>query len=52
MGPFLVEQVRTGTEIETKEMLKVALDKFGNMDVKAIYTMETYTEVINEGNYS
>jgi len=47
MGSFFVVQVQTGSEIESKEMLKVILDRAGNNDVKAIYAMETYTEVIN-----
>lgn len=50
MGSFFVVQVRTGSELEAKEMLKTVLDRAGNYDVRAIYAMETYTEVINVAN--
>lgn len=50
MGSFFVVQVRTGSELEAKEMLKAVLDRASNYDVRAIYAMETYTEVINVAN--
>ncbi|OEC01253.1 hypothetical protein GY31_13160 [Lysinibacillus sphaericus] len=48
MGSFFVVQVKTGAEVETKEMLKIVLDRLNNEEVKAIYAMETYTEVMKE----
>ncbi|MFC5591711.1 transcription termination/antitermination NusG family protein [Sporosarcina soli] len=49
---FFVIQVRTGAEIEAKEMLKNVLLRSGDLMVKAIYAMETFTEIIREDNTS
>ena len=46
---FFVVQVRTGAEIEAKEMLKTVLLRSGDSMVKAIYAMETFTEIIRDG---
>lgn len=50
MGSFFVVQVHTGYEIEAKEMLKVVLNKTNNTNVKAIYAMETFTEVVKNND--
>ncbi|MFS0574959.1 transcription termination/antitermination NusG family protein [Sporosarcina sp. 179-K 3D1 HS] len=49
---FFVVQVRTGVEIEAKEMLKTFLHRSGDSMVKAIYAMETFTEIIREDHTS
>lgn len=49
---YFVIQVRTGAEIEVKEILKTVLLRSGDSMVKAIYAMETYTEIIREDNTS
>ena len=43
---YFVIQVRSGKEIEAKEMLKSVLLKFGDSMVKTIYAMETFTEIV------
>ncbi|MCM3638284.1 hypothetical protein M3152_11155 [Sporosarcina luteola] len=43
---YFVVQVRSGKEIEVKEMLKAALHRTGDSMVKAIYAMETFTEIV------
>lgn len=43
---YFVVQVRSGKEIEVKEMLKAVLLRTGESMVKAIYAMETFTEVV------
>jgi len=50
MSSFFVVQVRTGFEIEAKEFLKAVLDKQRNQDIKSIYAMETYTQVLKDGD--
>lgn len=47
---YFVIQVRTGAEIEVKEILKTVLLRSGDSMVKAIYAMETYAEIIREDN--
>jgi transcription antitermination factor NusG len=47
---YFVVQVRSGTEIEVKDMLNNALNRVGDSMVKAIYAMETFTEIIRDGN--
>lgn len=49
---YFVVQVRSGKEIEVKEMLKSVLLKTADSMVKAIYAMETFTEVIRMDNTS
>ncbi|MFS0689033.1 transcription termination/antitermination NusG family protein [Sporosarcina sp. 179-K 8C2 HS] len=43
---YFVVQVRSGKEIEVKEMLKAVLLRTGESMVKAIYAMETFTEIV------
>jgi len=45
---FFVVQVRSGAEIEVKEMLNSVLNRAGDSMVKAIYAMETFTEIIRD----
>ncbi|PID03803.1 hypothetical protein CSV67_03955 [Sporosarcina sp. P2] len=47
---YFVVQVRSGAEIEVKEMLNTVLNRVGDSMVKAIYAMETFTEIIREDN--
>lgn len=47
---YFVVQVRSGAEIEVKEMLNTVLNSAGDSIVKAIYAMETFTEIIRDGN--
>ncbi|QUW23416.1 hypothetical protein JSQ81_07795 [Sporosarcina sp. Marseille-Q4063] len=47
---YFVVQVRSGTEIEVKDMLNNVLNRVGDSMVKAIYAMETFTEIIRDGN--
>lgn len=49
---YFVIQVRTGAEIEAKEMLKSVLLRSSDSMVKAIYAMETFTEIIRMDNTS
>lgn len=49
---YFVIQVRTGAEIEAKEILKTVLHRSGDSMVKAIYAMETFIEIIREDNTS
>lgn len=43
---YFVIQVRSGKEIEAKEMLKSVLLRSGDSMVKTIYAMETFTEIV------
>lgn len=47
---YFVVQVRSGAEIEVKEMLNTVLNRAGDSMVKAIYAMETFTEIIRDDN--
>lgn len=49
-GSYFVLQVRTGFEIEAKEMLKVVLKKSGDTTVKAIYAMEKHSQLIEDND--
>lgn len=48
MSAFFVVQVRTGFEIDVKECLKAVLNKHQNHEIKAIYAMETYTQLLKD----
>lgn len=41
---FFAVQVRTGSEIAVKKMLKDVLDQSGDDAVTSIYALETYTQ--------
>jgi len=47
---YFVVQVRSGAEIEVKEMLNTVLNRAGDSMVKALYAMETFTEIIRDDN--
>lgn len=45
---FFVVQVKTGFELNVKEILTFMLENRAELEVKAIYAMETYTQVNSE----
>ncbi len=47
---YFVVQVRSGSEIEVKEMLNTVLNRAGDSMVKTIYAMETFTEIIRDND--
>lgn len=50
---FFAVQVHTGAEIKVKEKLEFLLNKHSwKHDVKAVYALETYTELVNENKTS
>ncbi|TMN20951.1 transcription termination/antitermination NusG family protein [Lentibacillus cibarius] len=44
---YFAIQVRTGSEIEVKEMMTELLSRTGYQGVQSIYAMETYTEIVS-----
>lgn len=47
---YFVVQVRSGSEIDVKEMLNTVLNRAGDSMVKTIYAMETFTEIIRDND--
>lgn len=46
---FFAVQVKSGQEIEAKEMLKAVFSKLKSIEVKAIYALESFTHVVQQG---